>query len=544
MLLELDLTQGLLDDRPTDLLARLLWRQRAPIPVVLRALSDARADRRVVGLVAKVGAQRIGFAQAQELRDAVAAFSAAGKLTVAWSETFGEFAAATVPYYLAAGFEELWLQPSGEVGFMGLASSSLFLAEALDNAGVSRQIGTRHEYKNAANMFLERDFTEAQRQATGRVVASLFEQVVDGVARGRQLEATVVRDLADRAPLPAKEAQGAKLVDRLGYRDEVYDGLRYRTSRDAQLLFVHRYRRRWPVTAWLRRAVLRRRGVVALVSGSGRIRLGRSAQGPLSASAMGSDTVGAALRSAREDDRVRAVVFRVNSPGGSYVASDSIWREVRRLRGSGKPVVVSMGDVAASGGYFVSAPADLIVAEPGTLTGSIGVLGGKLSVGELLERFGVRHGSIGEGRNARMMSGLDEFTPEQWQQLSDWLDRIYDDFVGKVAIGRSMAPEAVGEVARGRVWTGADAKERGLVDELGGLERAVALARERSGLPVDAELVRYPHTSAAKRVRAPRSSEDLGAAPPAALDPWGPFNALAARLGLPPAGPLTMSGIL
>jgi protease-4 len=538
-LLELDLTQPLLEDRPVDPLARVLWRRRVSLPVVLRALREAGSDPKVAGLVAKVGARGLGFATAQELRGAVEAFRAAGKHAVAWAETFGELSGATVAYYLAAGFEEVWLQPSGEVGFVGVASNSLFLAEALDNAGVRRQIGARHEYKNAANMLLERSFTEPQREATGRVIASLFEQMVDGVARGRRLDPATVRDLADRAPLPAKEAHEAGLVDRVGYRDEVYDALRHRTSPDVQLLFAHRYRPRREVKARLRRAVARRRGVVALVSGSGRIRLGRSSDGPLPAAAMGSDTVGAALRAAQADSRVRAVVFRVNSPGGSYVASDAIWREVSQLRHSGKTVVISMGDVAASGGYFVSAPADLIVAEPGTLTGSIGVLGGKLSFADLLGRFGIRHGSIAQGLHARMMSAFDEFSPEEWQRLSDWLDRIYDDFVGKVAAGRSMATEEVGKVARGRVWTGADAKERGLVDELGGLDLAVKLARERSGLPADAELVRFPQISAAERLRAPRSSEDTGAGA-ASLDAWGPFSALAARLGLPPSGPLAM----
>jgi protease-4 len=538
-LLELDLTQPLLEDQPAEPLARFLWRRRAVLPAVLRALRDASSDPKVCGLIVKVGSRGMGLALAQEVRDAVGAFRASGKPAVAWSETFGEFAASTVPYYLAAGFGEVWLQPSGEVGFVGVASSSLFLAEALDNAGVRRQIGTRHEYKSAANIFLERSYTEAQREATGRVVTSLFEQAVDGVAGSRHLDKQTVLDLADRAPVPAQQALEAGLVDRLGYRDEVYADLLGRTSPAARLLFATHYRRQRPPPDRLRRAVARRRGVVALVTGSGRIRQGRSSQGPVPAAAMGSDTVGAALRAARTDEAVRAVVFRVNSPGGSYVASDAIWREVRCVREAGKPVIVSMGDVAASGGYLVSVPAEVIVAQPGTLTGSIGVLGGKLSFAELLGRFGIRHDAISAGRHARMMSALDGFTDEEWQRLSDWLDRIYDDFVQKVATGRSMTIEAVQEVARGRVWTGADARERGLVDELGGLDRAAALARQRSGLPADAEVVRYPRVSPVQRWRAPRSSEDIGAA--AALGgSWGPFSALAARIGLPPAGPLIM----
>ncbi len=539
LLLELDLTQPMLEERPSDPLGRLQARRRPVLPDVLQALHDAATDPKVCGLIAKVGARRMGFAQVQDVRAAVAAFRAAGKPTLAWSETFGELTVATLPYYLAAGFDEIRLQPSGELGLVGVSAGSLFLAEALDRIGVKRQFGTRYEYKSAANIFLERSFTGPQREATGRIVNSLFEQVVDGIASGRRLDEQVVRELIDRAPLLAPEAQETKLVDHLGYRDEVYAGTLARTSPEPQLLFVHRYRRQQPLMRRLGRVVNRRREVVALVTGIGTIRLGRSAHGPVPAAAMGADTVSAALRAAGKDERVKAVVFRVNSPGGSYVASDVIWREVKRLKDSGKPVVVSMGDVAGSGGYFISAPADVIVAEPGTFTGSIGVLGGKLSFAELLSQLGIGHDEVSDGRHARMMTVLDEYTDEEYQQLSNWLDRIYDDFVGKVAAGRAMAVEAVDEVARGRVWTGADARERGLVDELGDLHHAAAVARSRSGLPADADLVSYPPQPVGPRLRSPRSSEDPLAAA-AAFDPWGSMAALAARLGLPSAGPLVM----
>jgi protease IV len=538
-LLEVDLTEPLLQERPADPLARLQSRRRTPLPVLLRALDDAVTDPKVCGLIAKVGSARMGLAQAQEIRQAIARFRDQGKPAVAWSETFGELAGATASYYLAAGFGEIWLQPSGGVGFVGFAAGSLFLADALDQAGIRRQIGTRHEYKSAANMFLERSYTEPEREATGRVLASAFEQVVAGVAEGRRIGEGAVHSLVDRGPLDAKEAHQAGLVDRLGYRDEVYADVRHRTRDDAQLLFAGRYRRQQSVAQQVRRAIGRRRGVVAVVTGNGAIRLGRSARGPFSSASIGSDTVGAALRAAEREERIQAVVFRVNSPGGSYVASDVIWREVTRLRESRKPVIVSMGDVAASGGYFVAAPADAIVAEPGTLTGSIGVLGGKLSIAELLERFGVHHEWINEGRHARMMSPLDEYSSDEWQRLSSWLDAVYDDFVQKVAAGRAMTVEAVDEVARGRVWTGADAHQRGLVDELGGLDRAVALAREQAGLPADAEAVPFPRTPPMARWRAPRSSDDPGAVE-TSFDLRGPLTSLARLLGLPSAGPLIM----
>ncbi|HTV13005.1 MAG TPA: signal peptide peptidase SppA [Acidimicrobiales bacterium] len=538
LLLELDLAQPLLEERPATAQARYQARRRLVLPTVVEGLRQAAGDPRVCGVLAKVGARRMGFAQAQELRGAITAFRNSGKPAVAWCETFGEMAAATLPYYLASAFDEIWVQPSGEVGFVGVSVSSVFVAESLEKIGARAQVGARHEYKNAPNMFTERGFTAAHREALEKVVASLAGQVVNGVAEGRRLPVEAVRDLVDRAPLAAEDARQGKLIDKLGYRDQVYaSALEPRKGATPQLLFLQRYHRHEPVPKRLVRVVDRHRPVVALVNGVGTIRLGRSGRGP--SAAMGSDTVCAALRAAGKDARVRAVVFRVNSPGGSYVASDAIWREVVRLREAGKPVIVSMGDVAASGGYFVSAPADLIVAQPGTITGSIGVFGGKLSAGPLFARLGIGHASVREGLHARMMSAFDEFTEEELQVLSRWLDSVYDDFVAKVAAGRSMPADAVHEVAKGRVWTGADARERGLVDELGGLERAAAVARQRGGLRPDAELVRYPQIPVPARLRPPRSSEDPQAAL-ASLDPWAGLASVALRLGLPAEGPLMM----
>jgi len=255
--------------------------------------------------------------------------------------------------------------------------------------------------------------------------------------------------------------------------------------------------------------------------------------------------VAAAFRSAVRDERTKAIVFRVNSPGGSYVASDTIWHEVCSAREAGKPVVVSMGDLAGSGGYFVAMGADVIVAQPATLTGSIGVLGGKLQASGLFQRVGVNVESLAFGRHALMFSSQAGFSEEEWAKLAEWLDLVYDDFTGKVARARAMTRDAVHEVARGRVWTGADAAERGLVDELGGLRRAVEVARERASLPLDAPLRPVLAVSPVRRLRRPRNSDD-----PAAfvqlrgwnvqLSEWGEHAQLASALGLPTAGPLTM----
>ncbi|HMK96684.1 MAG TPA: S49 family peptidase, partial [Acidimicrobiales bacterium] len=357
LLLELDLTQPLLEEHPATPQARWQSRRRLVLPAVVKALREAAGDPRVIGLVAKVGARRMGFAQAQELRAAVLGFKSREKRAIAWCETFGEMSAATVPYYLATAFDEIWAQPSGEVGLVGVSAGSLFLAEALEQLGARPQFGARYEYKNAANIFTERGFTEAHREALATLVASLSGQIVAGVAEARGLEPGTVRQLVERAPLPANEARQVGLLDHLGYRDHVYAAaLAKPEGPRPQLLFVQRYRRKTPPFERASRLVARQRPFIALVTGVGTIRLGRSTKGAFAA--MGSDTVCAALRAAGRNPRVKAVVFRVNSPGGSYVASDAIWREVSCLREAGTPVVVSMGDVAASGGYFVSAPAD------------------------------------------------------------------------------------------------------------------------------------------------------------------------------------------
>src|ERR687891_328044 len=432
-----------------------------------------------------------------------------GKFAVAWAETFGEFGNGSVAYLLATSFEEVWLQPSGDVGFTGVAVEVPFLRGALDKAGITPQLARRHEYKSAANTFTEREFTAAHREATERVVASVTEQLVAMVAANRNLDPDHVRGLMDGAPLFAREALEAGLVDRLGYRDDVYDAVRARAGADVVLQYLGRYRRS-RLAQLSARVATAPPETVAMVHVTGPIHLGRSRHRPLAGTSAGADTVTAALRAASKADDGEAIVLRVGSPGRAYVASDAIWRQVAATRRAGKPVVVSMGDVAASGGYFVSMGADTILAEPGTMTGSIGVVSGKPVVDGLVDRVGVGHEGVAGGRHGLMFSPLRAFTEEEWERLNVWLDRIYDDFTAKVAEGRGLSPDRVHEIARGRVWTGADAKERGLVDELGGLGTALDLARERAGLPPSGELEArvYPRLPLAARLRPAQSSED------------------------------------
>jgi protease-4 len=320
----------------------------------------------------------------------------------------------------------------------------------------------------------------------------------------------------------------------LGYRDEAYAAIRSRVGPDAQLLFADRWRpqRRPHLPA-------RRRGHVALVDVHGVIVAGHTRIGSIGRQ-VGSDSVGAALRAATHDEQVHAVVLHVDSRGGSSVASDTIWREVCRVRDAGKPVVVSMGEVAASGGYFIACPADMIVALPSTLTGSIGVFGGKLVVRELLDRIGLTTGTVSQGARSLMFSPRRGFSDDERKRLAATIDAIYDDFVTKVAQGRGRRVAEIESVARGRVWTGSDALGIGLVDELGGLRDAVRIARSRGGLPADAPVRRAVHVTPLSRLRRPKNTEDPRATMTATLPG---FSDVAAALGLPATAALYMPAI-
>ena len=551
LILELDLTEGIGEGPPADPVSAVLSMRRARVADLLDGLRRARSDQRVRALVAKVGGRPIGLATVQEIRRAVEEFRDAGKLTVAWAETFGEFSAGNVPYYLATAFDTVYLQPSGDLGLTGIAMERLFLRGALDHLGVDVQVAKRHEYKSAAEQLTERSFSGPAREATQRLAESVIGQLAEAISERRRIEPAEVRTLIDRGPFLAEQARQAGLVDELGYRDEVYARVRKQAGPDAVLMQLGRYQRSRALAERARRLPNPKQRHVALIYATGPIRRGRSGRGLLSGGAMGSDTISAALRAAADDDSSRAIVLRVNSPGGSYVASDTIWREVVRARNAGKPVVVSMGDVAASGGYYISMGADAIVAQPGTVTGSIGVLSGKPVLGELLGRAGVTTDSVTEGAHSGMFATTRPFSEEEWALVNDWLDHIYADFTGKVASGRRMSAERVHDLARGRVWTGADALAHGLVDEIGGLDRAAAIARRRAALPVAAPLRVYPRAAPLDRLR-PLSSGSAallpaalpgGASLPALLaEAWGPVWRLAGQAGLPPYGPLILPG--
>jgi protease IV len=541
-LLELDLSEPLVAPEADDPIARLRARSRRLLRPTLRALDEAADDRHVVGLIAKVGGMW-PWATMQELRRGVQTFAASGKPTLAWVETFGELGSRGMSaYVLATAFGELWLQPGGEVGLLGVGIETPFIRGTLDRLGIKPQFEQRHEYKNAVDVLTRKEFTAAHREALERLTESVFSDAVETIADARGLTSDQVRELINTGPRTAPEAQAAGLVDRLGYRDQAYDGMRARVDGKPELLFADRWRPHRKLAP-----PPHRRGHVAMVDVRGGITTGRTRRGPMGRQA-GSDTVSAQLRAAHDNDRARAVVIRVESPGGSAVASEVIWREVCRLREADKPVVISMGDVAASGGYYIACPADVIVALPATLTGSIGVYGGKLVVDSLLERLGVNTGTVQQGAHALMFSARRSFTEDERTRFAATVDAIYNDFVGKVAEGRQRPIADIEAVARGRVWTGRDALEAGLVDELGGLRDAVRIARERASLPEDAPVLGAIRIPPLARLSRPRNSEDprtwvSTALPLAATGTLKDLTDIAATLGLPGDATLRMPAI-
>ncbi len=502
-------------------------------PLLLRqavaAIHRAAEDTRIAGLIARVQLSAAPPGAVQELREAIVAFTAV-KPSLAWAETYP----GTLSYYLASAFREVWMQPSGTVGLIGFATNALFLRDALDKAGLQAQFIARGEYKSAANMFTQDRYTEAHREADSRLIESLHNQVWQGIAESRRLDVSALDELADRAPLLRDDALSAALIDRVGFRDEAYRRIGELTDPDADSnpdsddapprLFLSRY-------AQTRHAQTRGHGpslpgrkakpAVAVITVAGPIVGGRGGPGlsPFGRSSAGGDTIAAALREAGADDDVKAVVLRVDSPGGSVSASETIWREVCRVRAAGKPVVASMGSVAASGGYYVAMAAEVIVANPATITGSIGVITGKLVARELKDRLGVGSESLRTNVNADAWSVNSPFTAEQYDMVETEANLFYDDFVRRVAEARKMSVEDVGIVARGRVWTGADAIERGLVDELGGLRTAVRRAKVLAGLDIDAtiHLVDYPGSSVLDFLRPKASSQPAAASLPDAV---------------------------
>lgn len=484
VVLELDLQQAPVEAPADALLARAAGQHPPVLRDVLELLSRAGADDRVVAVLLRVELRGVGLARAQELREAIHALRETGTRTVAWASSFGEPTDATLALAVAAACDEVVLQPLAGVGPLGVRSRRPYARGLLDRWGLLPRFDHRREFKSAAELLTEHAPTPPAREAARSVLGSAGTQLAAAIAADRGLETARVRELFDQAPLTGDQALAGRLVDRIDHLDRVRSGLAEITG--GTCVDAERFRRRRP-----RRPRAPR---VALVTVDGMIAPGRSRPDPLlRGRTAGAEDVVEALDAAVERG-ARAIVLRIDSPGGSAVASERMWRAIVHVRERGLPVVVSMGDRAASGGYYLAVAADRIVAHPGTLTGSIGVVAGKVVTGEAWRRLGVEWHHDQVGAHATMWAPERDFSDEEWSRFQRDLDEVYELFVRRVADGRGRTVEDIEEVARGRVWTGADAHARGLVDDLGGTETALRHARELAGLAPDTAVRLEPIT--------------------------------------------------
>ncbi|HMR48188.1 MAG TPA: S49 family peptidase [Arachnia sp.] len=485
VVLELDLARGVLEARPSNPLQALQVVNATSLNRLRDALREAAADERVKGLVVHAVPTTISATAHDEIGQLVEEFGT-HKPTLAWAESFGELSNALVAYKLATACHEVWVQPTGMLCVGGVEVQLLLLKGLLNKAGVDPQFGQRHEVKSAAETYAGSEISQANREMTTRLGQSVVDDAAATIARRRGIPLETAWQAINASPLTPAQAKELGLIDRVGYRDEAYTAaLEEWGATSEELRYVHRYSAK---PSFSKRIAERSRPQVGVVTLRGPIVTGRGESG-LGGSSAGSDVVDEHLRAALRDDDIKAVLFEVESPGGSAVASDFIRRSVLRLREAGKPVVAVMGSLAASGGYYVSMGATEIVAQPTTLTGSIGVLGGKMVTKRLYEKLDLVREAIPIGASAGMLSSAQEFTEEDWARLDAWLDRVYLDFTTFAASDRGMDYDELEAVAKGRVWTGADAHQRGLVDHLGGHRLGLQRAAELAGLDPEAVAV-------------------------------------------------------
>jgi protease-4 len=460
------------------------------------ALDTAKTDSRIKALVVKIGPLATGWAKLEEIRSHLVAFRESGKPSICY---LGGDGAGNEEYYIASACSEVWVVPTSEIWIRGMMGEATFLRGALDKLKIIPDYYHIAEYKTASNQLTEKKFTPAHREEVEAIVRSIYDQYLTDAAAGRKMDRATFKQLVEKGPISADEAVGDKLVDRLAYWDQVQDYMKTKTKG-------------WnPVSLAKYRSQVKNSGMteIAVVHATGLIISGKSGNAPGGGFIMGGDSVAADLRRAREDSSIKAIVLRIDSGGGSAVASEVIRREVQMARGV-KPVVASMSDVAASGGYWIAMSANKIVAEPNTITASIGVLGGKLNISGLYNMLGLSTDYVATSDNSTIFSAQQNFTPAQRDSFQKMLQETYARFTQGVADGRKMKVEDVDKIGKGRIWSGSQAKDRGLVDELGGLDRAIVIAKQLSGIPADrtVHIVRFPEEKTFFEILMERHQED------------------------------------
>ena len=490
--LALRVAGSLPDYTPDDPVKKFFGGPDQSLTGLVMQFKKAKLDNRIKAILLDVDMSGLGWGKAEELRDAITDFRSSGKPVYAYIE-FGM----NKEYYIATACDKIIVPPPGELFINGLAADVMFFRGSLDKLGVYPDIYQIGKYKSAGDMFTQKQMTDAHREYINSMLDDLYGRYINTIAQARHKTPDEMRKLIDDAPYNAAKAKEVGLIDDTMYHDAVELQLkRLLGYKDTDAFAPVRgvdYRDVEPESLGLNKGER-----IAVIYASGDIGSGSSENSPSGEQSIGSDTLSKALNDAAADKSIKAIVLRVDSPGGSGLASDIIWHAVAAANQK-KPVVVSMSDVAASGGYYISASASKIVAQPSTITGSIGVVAGKPVLRGFYDWLGISNEYVLRGKNAGMFRETEKFTDEERAKFEDWIkNTYYNDFVPKVAQGRKKDPQYIDSVGQGRVWTGAQAKDRSLVDEFGGLDKAIEVAKQLAHIPADKGVERvilpYPQT--------------------------------------------------
>jgi len=497
IVLQLDLTIPIVEKTPDmsfSLASLLEAEEEMSLLDIIRSLDRAKEDPHVKGVVARFGPLQPSFVHAQEIRAALERFKKSGKFSYVYAANYGSFGQGNRTYYLASSFENIWLQPVGTVGLTGLGVEAPFGKTALSSIGISADFLRREEYKSVMENISRDDFSPPVRANMESMLKSLMEQEVTGLSENLKIDAEKVRTLMANGPYTASEALRLGLITRIGYADEMLNVAKLRATEIENTIDCRSDSGLTPTLATpsmylsYSRKMPETKATVALIDGAGLI-ADMPARGPsgfTSEHVINIDQVVQAFADAAADDEVKAILFRVDSPGGAPDASETIRHALVKAKKAKKPVFVSMGEVAASGGYWISMNADHIVAEPATITGSIGVVAGKFVLGGLWKKLGIQWDGMQTSENAAMWSSRAPFTEKGRERMNALLDETYKAFTDNVAAARKIPPEKMPEIAKGRVWTGEQALKVGLVDELGGFQTTVMAIKKKLGLePTD-----------------------------------------------------------
>ena len=483
---------------PANVVGYLRGANAPTVRTIVDNLRKAKVDSRVSSVLLKpTGFDSPYWGKVQEIRDAVVEFKKSGKPVYAYLQYGGDR-----EYYLATAADRIFLMPSSPLDLNGIATYQVFLRGTLDKIGAYPDLHHIGDYKTASNQMTEKGYTRAHKEMDESLNRDLYEQFVRGIADGRKKNEADVRRLLDDGPFLPEDALHAGLIDDLAYEDQVEDRLGGARRPGAaagpspaegrlKKIDGDEYARIGTASLGLNRGPR-----IGVIYATGVINSGKSGYDPVNGAVVGSDTLIDSIRQARRDGSLRAIVLRIDSPGGSTTASDAIWRElmIARNERADRPIVASMSDLAASGGYYIAMPAQVIVAQPSTLTGSIGIYGGKIVTGGVYEKLGAHIEATSIGKHAEINSPVRPYNADERRKLEEQLQAFYDQFIEKVATSRHTTPEKIDAIAQGRVWTGRQAKQNGLVDALGGLDAAVAIAKQRAKLAADSEveLVVFP----------------------------------------------------